>query len=204
MLTFLGARTELDVDLIDPQSSKTAKCLFIEGYLLDAPTSRAAARKALSSAAGSGRLTALALSDPDCVARNRTIFRQVMKSGVGLLIANEAEITSLYQTNKFEETISQVAREVKQTVLTRGSKGCVVIVNGRQTAISAEKVARVVDSTGAGDMFIAGLLFGLCRGKSLEQSAQLGSFAAAEIISQISARPEVRLGHSAMLRGLLA
>ena len=203
MLTFLGAQTELDADLVSPTLVKSAKCVFVEGYLFDTPSSRTAARSALAMAAGAGRLTAVALSDPNCVARNRSIFQRLMKSGISLLIANEAEVLSLYQTATFEDAIANVARDTKHGVLTRGAKGSVLISNGKPTFISAERVSKVVDATGAGDMFISGLLFGLVRGKGLEASARLGSFAAAEIISQVSARPEVRLAHSARLRGLL-
>ena len=203
MLTYLGVHTDLGVDLVSPQTMKNAKCLFVEGYLFDVPSSRVTAKQALTFARGVGRMTALALLDPNCVARNRLIFRQIMKSGLDLLIANEAEILSLYQSESFEDAAALVAKDTRQCVLTRGSKGSVVITGGKSTTVSAVAVPKVVDATGAGDMFIAGLLFGLCRGRTLEQAAKLGSFAAAEIISQVSARPEVRLSHSARLRGLL-
>jgi sugar/nucleoside kinase (ribokinase family) len=203
MLTFLGQHMDLDPDLIDQTTVRNAKCLFIEGYLLDTSTSRAACRRAVSLAAGSGRLAVLALSDPNCVARNRAEFRRLLASGIGLLIASEAEVTSLYETKNFDVAAGLVAKDIRRAVLTRGAKGCIVVADGKSLVVPAQSVSRVVDATGAGDMFAAGVVFGLSHGMSLDQSARLGCFAAAEIISQVSARPEVRLLHSAVLRGLL-
>lgn len=204
MLTMLGSGVELDAGLVEAAGIDTAKCLHLEGYLLASPTATRAVDRALTLAAHAGRSTVLSLSDPQCVSKHRAEFKRLLQRGVGLLIANESEIHALYQTTSFEAAVRQVQADTRRALLTRSEKGCVIVDHGKVTAIPAEPVARIVDLTGAGDMFAAGVLYGLSIGHSLQRSAQLGCFAAAEVISQVGARPVVRLGHAARLRGLIA
>lgn len=203
MFTMLGSGTDLDVGSIEPVCIDSAKCLYLEGYLLASPTAALAVDRALTLATKSGRLTVLSLSDPRCVATHRAAFKSLLRRGVDLLIANESEVKSLYQTTSFDAALKRVRIDTKRALLTQSEKGCVIVDNGKVVPIPAEPVSRIVDLTGAGDMFTAGVLYGLSIGHSLERSARLGCFAAAEVITQIGARPVVRFAHAANLRGLL-
>jgi sugar/nucleoside kinase (ribokinase family) len=146
---------------------------------------------------------ALTLSDSFCVNRHRAEFLHLIRSGIAILFANESEILSLYETESFDDAVKQAARDTRLAVLTRSEKGSVIVSEGEVIDIAVEPVPKVVDSTGAGDLYAAGFLFGLARGYDLPASGRLGSFAAAEIIGQVGARPEVKLSHLGRMRGLI-
>jgi sugar/nucleoside kinase (ribokinase family) len=193
MNTFLGVSSQLGSGEVDEDLVRSARVVYLEGYLFDRAEAKAAFRQAAGIAAKAGRQVALTLSDPFCVDRHRTEFRDLIRFNVDILVANEAEITALYQTESFEEAARQVQAETKLAALTRSEKGSVILHDGQTIAIAAAPVARVVDTTGAGDLYAAGLLFGIARGLGLETAGRLGSMAAAEIISHMGARPEVGL-----------
>ncbi|HWB44921.1 MAG TPA: adenosine kinase [Hyphomicrobiaceae bacterium] len=193
MNTFLGVSSQLGSGEVDEDLVRSARVVYLEGYLFDRAEAKAAFRQAAGIAAKAGRQVALTLSDPFCVDRHRAEFRDLIRFNVDILVANEAEITALYQTESFEEAARQVQAETKLAALTRSEKGSVILHDGQTIAIAAAPVARVVDTTGAGDLYAAGLLFGIARGLGLETAGRLGSMAAAEIISHMGARPEVGL-----------
>ena len=146
---------------------------------------------------------ALSLSDAFCVDRHRGEFLELIRSCVDILLANEAEITSLYQTKSFDEAARRARADTRLAALTRSEKGSVILGEGKSIAIPAAPVAKVVDTTGAGDLYAAGFLYGVATGRDLETAGRLGSLAAAEIISHIGARPEVSLRELARAKGLL-
>src|SRR5262249_18401976 len=151
-----------------------------------------------------GRKVALSLSDAFCVDRHRSEFRALASAHVDILLANEAELLSLYQTASFAEAASQAGREVALAALTRSEKGSVVIQHGEQFAMPAPPVARVVDTPGAGDLFAAGFFYGVATARGPAAAGRLGSLAAAEVIGHIGARPEVSLADLARRHGLLS
>jgi sugar/nucleoside kinase (ribokinase family) len=202
--TFLGVSPELGADEIDGPLIASARVLYLEGYLFDRPQAKAAFREAAALAAKAGRKVALSLSDAFCVDRHRSEFRALASAHVDILLANEAELLSLYQTASFAEAASQAGRDVALAALTRSEKGSVVIVQGEQFAIPAAPVARVVDTTGAGDLFAAGFLYGVATDRGPVAAGRLGSLAAAEVIGHIGARPEVSLADLARRHGLLS
>ncbi|WP_295557380.1 adenosine kinase [uncultured Hyphomicrobium sp.] len=204
MNTFLGISTDLDQGEVDPEVIQKSKVVYLEGYLFDRDEAKAAFRQALDIANKAGRRVALTLSDSFCVDRHRSEFLALIRAGIGVLFANESEILSLYETTSFDEAVTRVARDTRLAVLTRSEKGSVVVSEGEVIEIAVQPVAKVVDTTGAGDLYAAGFLFGLARDLDLEAAGQLGSFAAAEIIGQMGARPEVKLAHLARMRGFLA
>lgn len=203
MNTYLGISTDLDGGEIDADMIAASAVVYLEGYLFDRPEAKAAFREAVAIAKKSGRRVALTLSDSFCVDRHRDEFLELIKDGVDILFANESEITSLYQTNDFEIAAQNVARDTKLAALTRSGKGSLVIEAGERHAIPVDPVETIVDSTGAGDLYAAGFLYGLARGKSLDVAGRLGSLAASEIISHVGARPEVSLAGLARARGLI-
>jgi sugar/nucleoside kinase (ribokinase family) len=147
---------------------------------------------------------ALTLSDAFCVDRHRDDFKALVKEGADIVFANETEITSLYQVNSFEEAAGAALQDCEMAVLTRSEAGSVIVAAGETIEIEAENVARVVDLTGAGDLYSAGFLYGLTHGASLPQCGRLGSLAAAEAISHTGARPEISLRELAKENGLIA
>ena len=204
MNTALGVSPRLGGGEVDAELIRSARILYLEGYLFDRPEAKAAFRQAADIAAKAGRQVALSLSDPFCVDRHRPEFLKLIKDSVDILFANEAEITSLYETTQFDDAARQAQADTKLAALTRSEKGSVILSGGDSITIPAAPVANVVDTTGAGDLFAAGFLFGVAIGKDLEASGKLGSMAAAEIISHIGARPEVKLGDLARKQGLLS
>jgi sugar/nucleoside kinase (ribokinase family) len=203
MNTALGVSPRLGGGEVDAALIESARILYLEGYLFDRPEAKAAFRQAASIATRAGRQVALSLSDPFCVDRHRPEFLKLIKDSVDILFANEAEIISLYETTQFDDAARQAQADTKLAALTRSEKGSVILSGGQSIAIPAAPVAKVVDTTGAGDLFAAGFLFGVATGKDLETAGKLGSMAAAEIISHIGARPEVKLGELARKQGLL-
>ena len=150
------------------------------------------------------RKVALTLSDAFCVDRHRDDFLSFVRGGVDILFANESEITSLYQMNSFDDAAGAVRAECEIAVLTRSEAGAVIISGNDTILVPAEPVEKVVDATGAGDLYAAGFLYGLTQDRSLEECGKLGALAASEIISHIGARPEVSLKELAQQKGLLS
>ncbi len=204
MNTFLGAAQDLHPRDIDPVTVASAAITYLEGYLWDPPHAKQAFIKAATIAHEANRLVALTLSDAFCVDRWRHEFLDLLRSGtVDLLFANENELRSLYQSADFDAALAALRADARFAVVTRSEKGCVVIEGANTIAAPAFPVSRVVDTTGAGDLFAAGFLFGLAGGASREKAAQLGALAAAEVISHIGARPEASLKVLAHEHGLL-
>ena len=201
MNTFLGVSPQLGGGEVDADLVASARIVYLEGYLFDRPEAKAAFRQAAGIAAKAGRQVALSLSDSFCVDRHRAEFLELIRTSVDILFANEAEITSLYQTTSFDEAARRAQADTKLAALTRSEKGSVILGEGKSIAIPAAPVAKVVDTTGAGDLYAAGFLYGIATGRDLETAGRLGSLAAAEIISHIGARPETKLADLARQRG---
>jgi sugar/nucleoside kinase (ribokinase family) len=190
MNTYLGACVELGPADIDPDVIAAAQITYLEGYLFDPPQAQEAFRKAASIAHSAGRQVALSLSDPFCVGRHRAAFRDLVDGHVDILFANEAEICSLYETDDFGAAAAALRGHVAIAALTRSAAGSVVLADGAEHRIAAAPVARVVDTTGAGDLYASGFLYGLTRALPLPICGEIGSLCAAEIISHFGARPE--------------
>jgi sugar/nucleoside kinase (ribokinase family) len=193
MNTYLGACAELGPADIDPDIIAAAQITYLEGYLFDPPPAQEAFRKAAAIAHAARRKVALSLSDPFCVGRHRSAFRDLVDGHVDILFANEAEICSLYETGDFAAAAAAVRGHVAIAALTRSAAGSVILSPGTEHHVAAAPVARVVDTTGAGDLYAGGFLYGLTRSLPLPTCGEIGSLCAAEIISHFGARPEVRL-----------
>lgn len=202
MMTFLGASTEITPDDVDEAAFADGAILYIEGYLWDAPPAKAAVLKAADAARAAGGKVAFSLSDSFCVERHRAEFRELIRDKVDLLFANEDEIKSLYQVQDFDAAALAVAGDVAVAALTRSERGSVVVAGDERVASAAEPADDVKDTTGAGDLYAAGFLFGYARGRPLDECARLGGLAAAEVISHYGARPERSLADLADSRGL--
>ena len=202
MGTFLGISAELGPDDIDPELIAAAEITYLEGYLFDPPPAQAAFRRASEIAHQAGQRVALSLSDPFCVDRHRAAFRELVAGQIDILFANEAEICSLYQTDDFDTAAANVRGHVAIAALTRSAAGSILLSEGLSYTVAAAPVARVVDTTGAGDLYAAGFLYGLTRRLPLPTCGRLGSLCAAEIISHVGARPEARLSALAAAAGL--
>jgi sugar/nucleoside kinase (ribokinase family) len=203
MNTYLGAAQDLHPRDIDAETVAGAAITYLEGYLWDPAHAKEAFVKAASIAHDAKRMVALTLSDAFCVDRWRDEFLHLLRSGtVDLLFANENELRSLYRTTDFDAALALLRADARFAVVTRSEKGCVVVEGAHTIASPAFPVARVVDTTGAGDLFAAGFLFGLARGATHEKAARLGALAASEVISHIGARPEVSLRTLAADNGL--
>jgi sugar/nucleoside kinase (ribokinase family) len=188
---------------IDAAQVAASAILYLEGYLWDPKSAKEAFVKASTIAHDSGRQVALTLSDSFCVDRYRGEFLDLMRGGtVDLVFANEAELQSLYQASDFDTALTQLRRDAKLAVVTRSEKGCVVASKDSVTAVPAFPIREMVDTTGAGDLFAAGFLFGLVRGASHENAGRLGALAAAEVIQHIGARPQTSLKELAKASGL--
>jgi len=192
MNTFLGAANDLTPDDINPKVIRAAKVTYLEGYLWDPEAAKAAFRKALEVARGAGRKVALTLSDSFCVDRHRDEFRALVDQ-VDIVFANEAEILSLYQVTTFDEALHAVRKAGTLAVLTRSEQGSVILDGDDVHVIGAERGVTVIDTTGAGDLYAAGFLSGLTRGRPLADCGRMGAIAAAEAISHIGARPQADL-----------
>lgn len=203
MFTFLGCSSHIDPKLIDPDLVRRSKIVFAEGYMMDRADARAALMQMVSVAAASGKRIALALSDALCVRRNRASYMQLLRGGLDVLFANEAEVKALYDTDNLDIAVHNLSRDAKIAVMTRSEHGSVIFANGTSIAVPAQKVAKVVDVTGAGEYYAAGFLYGLSRGMDLGSAGALGAFAAAEVVGVMGARPEGKLGQLAKLRGFL-
>jgi sugar/nucleoside kinase (ribokinase family) len=193
MNTYLGACTGLGPNDIDTKLVGSAHVTYVEGYLWDAPEAKKAVLKAFDAAHAAGRQVSITLSDSFCVNRYREEFRDLVRNKVDILFGNEAEIKSLYEVETFEEALEAARKEAKIAALTRSEKGSIVIKGSETYSVPAAPVAKVVDTTGAGDLYASGFLFGLTQGKPLAECARLGGIAAAEVISHVGARPEQAL-----------
>ena len=193
MQTFLGASIGLTADDIDPAVVADAKVTYLEGYLWDPLPAKEAFIKAARLAHDAGRKVALSLSDPFCVDRHREDFLKLLREHVDILFANEFEITSLFRTDTFDSALQRVRGHARIAVLTRSEKGSVVVSGDAVHVVDAEPVAQVKDTTGAGDAFAAGFLFGYTHGYGLADCARVGSIAAAEVVGHMGARPETSL-----------
>jgi sugar/nucleoside kinase (ribokinase family) len=203
MNTYLGAAQELTPSDIDAAQVAASAIVYLEGYLWDPKNAKDAFMKASTIAHDAGRQVALTLSDSFCVDRYRGEFLDLMRGGtVDLVFANEAELHSLYQTADFDTALTQLRSDVKLGVVTRSEKGCVVASTDGVTAVPAFPIEKMVDTTGAGDLFAAGFLFGLVRGAGHENAGRLGALAAAEVIQHIGARPQTSLKELAQQSGL--
>jgi adenosine kinase len=194
MNTYLGAAQDLHPNDIDADAVTGAQIIYLEGYLWDPPHAKEAFLKAAKIAHGAERVVALTLSDAFCVDRYRTEFLDLIRGGtVDLVFANERELHSLYQTGDFDAALGGLREDAKLGVVTRSERGCLVVTREETDAVPASPIERLVDATGAGDLFAAGFLVGLSRGADYRTSARLGALAAAEVIQHLGARPESSL-----------
>lgn len=202
MNTYLGACTTLGPDDVNTDDVQDAAVTYLEGYLWDPPAAKEAFRKAMQIAHEGGRKVALTLSDAFCVERYREEFQDLVENRVDIVFANETEICSLYQVQNFDEALQRLRGKTTLAALTRSDKGSVVVCGSDVHVIDAEKVAKPVDTTGAGDQYAAGFLYGYTRGFDLARCGALGGMAAAEVISHYGARPETSLLELARTKGL--
>jgi adenosine kinase len=202
MNTYLGAAQDLHPNDIDADAIAAARIIYLEGYLWDPPHAKEAFLKAAKIAHGSERDVALTLSDAFCVGRYRAEFLDLIRTGtVDIVFANESELHSLYETADFDTAVNALRNDVRLAVITRSEKGCLVVTREETDAIPASPIERLVDATGAGDLFAAGFLVGLSRGVDYRTAARLGALAAAEVIQHLGARPETSLKNLARDNG---
>jgi sugar/nucleoside kinase (ribokinase family) len=194
MNTFLGASQFLPAATIDEEAIGGAAVLYLEGYLWDPEEPRAAMRRAIETARSAGRKVAFTLSDAFVISRHGDDFRALIADGlIDVLFANEVELAALTGEEEFEAGLAQLAPQVPTLVVTRSEQGAVAVHQGQRAAVAAQPIAKVVDTTGAGDLFAAGFLAGFVKGQPLDTCLTMGAIAAAEIISHYGARPEADL-----------
>jgi sugar/nucleoside kinase (ribokinase family) len=198
MLTFLGACLELGEDDVDAELVAAAKVTYLEGYLWDPPQAKLAFLKAADLAHKAGREVALTLSDPFCVERHRAELVQLVENHVDILFANEAEICALWQTGDFDAALQATRGKCKIAALTRSARGSIVLAGEEVHVVDAAPVARVIDTTGAGDQYAAGFLYGHVTGRKPQSCGRIASLAAAEVIGHVGARPEVPLAEQVL------
>jgi sugar/nucleoside kinase (ribokinase family) len=203
MNTYLGACVNFSTGDVDAAVVEAAQVTYMEGYLWDRPEAKEAFKLAARIARKAGRKTSITLSDSFCVERHRDSFLELIRTDIDIVFANESEIKSLYRTQNFDGAMQAIAKDCPIAVLTRSEHGCVVVKGSDIHAAPAFPVNKVVDVTGAGDLFAAGFLHGFTTGKTLAACAQLGALAAAEVISHVGARPEINLHSHAKALGLL-
>ncbi|RYD97556.1 MAG: adenosine kinase [Sphingomonadales bacterium] len=201
MNTFLGASTEFAANDVDARAVAAGEWLYLEGYLFDKPAAKTAFIHASEVAKSAGRKVAITMSDVFCVDRHRESFVQLIRTHCDLVFANEAELMAIYQTENFEEALNQIRTDSQIAAITRSSKGS-VIVSGSDTWTAPVTAAPVVDATGAGDQYAAGVLYAITHGLSLQEAAKLGNLCAGEVISHIGPRPAVNLRELAVAAGL--
>jgi sugar/nucleoside kinase (ribokinase family) len=203
MNTYLGCAAALtDADMA-AEKVAAAKVLYVEGYLWDTPGAKAAIRTAIAHAKAAKRKVAFTLSDPFCVGRWRDEFKALLAHDIDILFANEAEAKALYETERFDEAFQAIRKWGKTAAITRSAHGSVVLHDGHVHILDAEPVAHVADTTGAGDQYAAGFLYGHARGLPLDVCGRLGGIAAAEVISHVGPRPHASLKALAAAAGLV-
>jgi sugar/nucleoside kinase (ribokinase family) len=203
MNTYLGACVNLSAADVDAAVVATSAVTYMEGYLWDKPEAKEAFRLASKIARAAGKLTSITLSDSFCVERHRDSFLDLIRNHIDIVFANEAEIKALYQTQNFEDAVTAIRKDCPMAALTRSEKGSLVVRGAESVEVAAIPVAKVIDVTGAGDLYAAGFLYGYTNGINLQRCASLGSLAAAEVISHTGARPETNLAALAKNAGFL-
>ncbi|MBD8652274.1 adenosine kinase [Rhizobium sp. CFBP 13726] len=204
MNTYLGACVELGPEHVEEDVVAESKVTYFEGYLWDPPRAKDAIREAARIAHAHGREVSMTLSDPFCVGRYREEFLELMKSGtVDIVFANKQELLSLYETDDFELALGKIALDCKLAAITLSEEGAVLVRGKERIAIPAYAIEELVDTTGAGDLFAAGFLYGYTADRSLEDCGKLGCLVAAIVIQQIGPRPMVSLAQAAKERGLI-
>ncbi|MFS8048485.1 adenosine kinase [Rhizobium sp. BR 314] len=204
MNTYLGACVELGPEDVEEDVVADAKVTYFEGYLWDPPRAKEAIRECARIAHANGREMSMTLSDSFCVGRYRAEFLDLMRSGtVDIVFANSDEALSLYETDDFEKALTLIAADCKIAAVTTGKDGAVIVRGNERYVVDAHPIEERVDTTGAGDLFAAGFLFGYTQGRSLEDCAKLGNLAAATVIEQIGPRPMQSLSEKAKAFGLL-
>ncbi len=191
--TYLGACIEFGPEDVDATLVAHSKVTYLEGYLWDPPAAKAAFLKAAKVARDAGRKVALSLSDAFCVERHRAEFRELLTQHVDILFANEAEICSLWQVDNFDAALQATRGKCEIAALTRSARGSVILAGQEVHIVDAARVHQVVDTTGAGDLYAAGFLYGLTGGREPYDCGRIGAIAAAEVIGHYGARPETPL-----------
>ncbi len=194
MATYLGACVELGPEDIDIELVAAASFVYLEGYLWDQPRAKQALRDAMTTAHRAGRKVAMTLSDPFCVARHRAEFRELVAGPIDILFANQLEAESLMEVTEVWDVVERLQGQCELVIVTRGDQGSLVVTPDAVYEVGPVHVPEVIDSTGAGDLFAAGFLYGLAQGWDLVPCARAGAAAAAEVISHFGARPERDLG----------
>jgi len=202
MATYLGAAALVGPQDVDPAVIQASKVTYLEGYLFDTPSGRAAFAKACEIARAAGRQTAITLSDSFVVDRWRTDLLAFIERHIDVVFANESEVLSFFQTDSFDEAVKHLQTKADLAFVTRSEKGSAAVTYGHVSPVEVCP-AQVVDTTGAGDQYAAGVLYGLTQGLSVVESGRLGSLAAAEVISHYGPRPQVSYGQLAKAQGLL-
>ncbi len=193
MATYLGTATDLGPEDLDEEAIRGASILYLEGYLWDKPAAKDAFRHAMDIARTSERRVALTLSDPFCVERHRDSFKEIIADSVDILFANEEELLSLAQTEDFDAALNLVSAQVGTVAITRSEKGATIVSDGKRVDVPADPIEKLVDTTGAGDIFAAGFLNGLTTGQNPETCGKMGCAAASVVIQQLGARCEAAL-----------
>lgn len=203
MNTYLGACVELGPEDVEEAVVAEAKVTYFEGYLWDPPRAKEAIRACARIAHANGREMSMTLSDSFCVHRYRDEFLDLMRSGtVDIVFANKAEALALYQTEDFDHALSMIANDCRLAIVTMSEEGSIILTGGERIRVQATPIERVVDTTGAGDLYAAGFLYGYTQGRSLEDCGKLGSLAAGIVIEQIGPRPMGSLSQAAVEAGL--
>jgi len=193
MATYLGATREITKSDIDEEVIANAKVTYLEGYLWDEQHAKDAMREAVRLAVKHGREISLSLSDSFCVTRHKAELLELITSNVDILFANEAEIKELLDVDNVKDAAKKLSGMCKVSAITLGSKGSVIVSGDNIYTVPPGKGIKLVDTTGAGDLYAAGFLFGYTQGYSLDECGRIATIAASEIIQHIGARPEVRL-----------
>lgn len=204
MNTYLGACVELGPEDVEEEKARASQVIYFEGYLWDPPRAKDAIRLTAKYAHAAGREVSMTLSDSFCVGRYRDEFLDLMRSGtVDIVFANSHEIKSLYETSSFETAVDLIRKDCKLAAITRSEKGSLIVCGDETYEIAPRKVRQVVDTTGAGDLYAAGVLYGYTQGSDLQRCGDLGSLAAGLVIEQIGPRPRQNLREEAIKAGLL-
>ena len=193
MHTYLGVSSMLHAGDIDEATVAAGRVLYMEGYLYDRPEAKLAFRRAATIAHANGREVSLTLSDSFCVDRHRADFAALVRDEVDILFGNEDELTALYEVDDLDAAVGAVRRDCALALVTTGAAGCLVVTADHVVPVPAVPVEHVLDTTGAGDLFAAGFLYGYTRDRPLSECAHIGAIAAAEVISHVGPRPLVQL-----------